>query len=141
MKLLFCQDCGDLVPPSPKDFERRWCRCQRHIVWWRDGAAGILRVADTHWGQITERNRRLKAEGKLPEGALLWEARAFVIGIHNGLLTSSRSFFTADAIAEIIEGTPDSYAFKRLRSLIVRIRPGESSDTAWQHMKPEEMEA
>ena len=31
----------------------------------------------------------------------------------------------------MLDMTPNSYIFKKTRSLIVRFRPGQSSDTAW----------
>jgi hypothetical protein len=49
-KLLYCQECGDIIAPYRKERKVRWCVCGRHAVWWENSWAGILRVHDS-WGK------------------------------------------------------------------------------------------
>ncbi len=144
-KLLFCGACFDLVSPDPVNMQPRWCRCKRHAVWWRDGAKGLISVNDK---MFFNRNGG--------DGGVGW-----IIGIHNGLLTeggvTAHGYRAADKIndppqyAEIkgnlvttketvdalLDDTPDSYIFKRAMSLIIRISPGESSDSQWDQLPTE----
>lgn len=140
-KLMHCADCGDLVAPSHRDMDPRWCRCERHAVWWRDGRQGLISVHDR---MFPERNGG--AGGK-----------AWIVGIHNGL------FWQDDGVADphkpklskdgtkyldgncrtrredieaILDQTPDTYQFKQAGSLIVRISPGFSNDSKWEATVP-----
>lgn len=106
MKLMICHDCSDFVVPASLP-NVKFCRCARHAVWWEDAQAGTIRVYD-----------------KL-SGAACW-----LLGIHNGLITYPQKS-SADLIRQIIDATPDSYLFKRQQSLIVKFRPGETSDSAY----------
>lgn len=120
MKLLFCEDCGDIIAPHRVDRQPRWCRCKRHAVWWEDGQKGILRLWDVIEGPREARDG-------------IWYPRyprAYVIGLTNYLL-GWEGQIGADAVREMIDAHSDFYLFKRWRSLVIRIRPGESSDTAW----------
>jgi hypothetical protein len=42
----------------------------------------------------------------------------------------------ADVITKLIDAHDESYPFKRWRSLVIHIRPGESRDTAWAALPP-----
>lgn len=116
MKLLFCQDCGDIFSPLPGAATARYCLCKRHAVWWTDPSSGQLRCHDT------------RAADKKKAGN--WEPRAFILGITNALL---RYPFpqTEEATRHLIDQHDASYLFKQRNSLIVRFRPGETSDTGW----------
>lgn len=113
MKLLYCQECDDIIAPWPKANEPRDCRCGRHAVWWIDPAKGILRVCDRHGREGWPR-----------------AARAYVLGITN-LLLQMDGGMTAEKVEQAIDLHDEYYLFKRWRSLIIRIRPGESGDTRW----------
>ena len=117
MKLMFCQDCGDLVVPAPRDGVKRLCQCGRHGVWWKDGAAGVLRVEDTRY-----------------EPTASWQPRAWVIGLDNDVLTTQTTLNSGRAYSALLDQCPEWYLFKRYKTLVVRIRPGESGDTRWAHM-------
>lgn len=116
MKALFCQDCGDIVAPLPTARKPRHCRCTRHAVWWEDPQAGILRVCDLASPDC--------------DGQPGKEARAYVLGFTNMWLRAPDSL-KADDYQAIIDSHDDYYLFKRLRSVAIRIRPGESGDTRW----------
>lgn len=113
MKLLYCQACGDIVAPWPVAKQPRDCRCRRHAVWWVNPSTGILRVHD-RFGRDGWPNR----------------AAAYVLGITN-LLLGMDGDMSAEKVEAAIDAHEDSYLFKRWRSLIIRIRPGESGDTRW----------
>lgn len=120
MKLLYCEQCGDLVVPSGTPKQARLCRCTRACIWWEDPAAGKLVVY-----------------------SVSGPSSVSVIGLHNGLLTEpfhshrepsteggcERRLIPGDTIARLIDETPGSYLFKQVQSLVIRIRPGYSSDT------------
>lgn len=114
MKSLYCQDCGDIIAPYPRELEPRFCRCKRHAVWWVDPSAGVLRVCDT-----------LGRDGQPGR------ARAWVLGFTNLWLQNPAEDLTADDYREIVEAHDDYYLFKKLGSVAIRIRPGMSSDTRW----------
>lgn len=117
MKLLYCQDCGDIIAPWPTNREVRWCRCKRHAVWWENSVTGVLRCHD--------------ARGLTGEHAG-WprEARAYVIGLTNPFLAYPWNHDAA-SIETIIDGHEDYYLFKKQHSVAIRIRPGASGDTRW----------
>lgn len=114
MKLLYCQDCGDIVAPWPKANEPRDCRCGRHAVWWLNPFTGVLRVCD-----------RQGLDNGWPK-----RASAYVLGITN-LLLGMDGNMTAEKVQAAIDEHEETYLFKQWRSLIIRIRPGESGDTRW----------
>lgn len=116
MKLLFCQDCGDIVAPHRQDMKVRWCNCRTHAIWWVDGTRGILRVHDTRG----------------------YNRYAFVIGLHNRFLGFPGNHIGAEDVKAILDDTPDTYIFKRINSPVIRIRPGYSNDTAWEATLPPE---
>jgi hypothetical protein len=122
MKLMFCQECGDLVVPYPEPEQYRFCRCKRHAVWWHNPHAGVLRIHDAAH----------KAEPEFgPRGAHMPRSpRAYVIGLSN-MIFGFPGNMTAEFVQEMIDAHEDSYLFKRYRSLVIRIRPGESGDTGW----------
>lgn len=142
-KLMFCGACGDMVAPGQVDMRARWCHCGRHAVWWRDGRRGLLSVHD-----------RLFPERNGGAGGKAW-----VIGLHNMLTMMGGS--TADPnsrwctpnevgdpptdgnlltrkkwVEQALEDTPDTYLFKRVNSLVIRIAPGYSGDTRWDAVVP-----
>jgi hypothetical protein len=121
MKLLYCQDCGDITAPWPQANKPKYCRCGRHAVWWVHPSAGILRVYDKYGN----------------EGQPI-EARAYVLGLTNAwLLASDHVDWTGDKSIEIADQHPESYLFKTRRHCIVRFRPGESGDTRWANLPAE----
>lgn len=118
MKLLYCEQCGDIISPNRGNFKPRWCECKRHAVWWVDGSRGILRVHDI--------------EGPTDQGPSHYNQRAWVLGVHNQFLQWEGGYGTSrDMIDTILDATPDTYLFKQVGSVIVRIRPGKSNDTGW----------
>lgn len=127
MKLLFCQDCGDIIAPHPQADDPRWCRCERHAVWWTDPRKGILRLHDRQYPP----SKGWKYPGR---------PRAYVIGLTNALLHCQTEGLTAETVQQLIDRHDDSYLFKRWRSLVIRIRPGESGDTGWANLPGKESE-
>lgn len=127
MKLLFCQECGDIVAPHRRDRNPRFCECQRHAVWWEDGRAGVLRLYDAATPPKVIEERRYPSR-----------PRAYVIGLTNALLGYEGQSLNADVVQQLIDSHSDYYLFKRWRSLVIRIRPGESGDTAWAARLPGE---
>jgi hypothetical protein len=126
MKMLFCENCGDLVVPSHEAYKPQWCRCNASCCWWINPSSGEFAC----WSQLGRQ-------------------KVSVIGINNSLLTVPFSeslnendkkvefgCIQKDAIEAIIDNTPDSYLFKQLRSLIVRFRPGYSTDTFFAQSLP-----
>jgi hypothetical protein len=160
-KLMFCGECGDLVPPEPHAMVPKWCRCGRHAVWWRDPQKGLISVHDK-W--MPERNGG--------DGGKGW-----VIGIANNILTfpgvSQRTNYPLDNLSEedkalpdfqpkhnwkygtfygntvtrpqwvkkMLELMEDTYIFKEAGSLIIRIAPGCSGDSRWDAIVPEHPKA
>lgn len=118
MKMMYCQDCATLVVPSNRDYDIRWCDCRRHAVWWTDGARGILQLFTT-----TVSSKIIK-ERKYPP-----TPRAYVIGLANDIFRLEQT--NAESIQASIDSMGDHYLFKRHRSLVIRVRPGETSDTSW----------
>lgn len=115
MKLLFCQACGDIVSPLRQSRRIRKCICGLHAVWWEEPQAGILRVSYT----------------QAVDGKPIGNPSAFVIGLTNMLLNWPSEKITAEDVTAMIDRHDDFYIFRKIRSLVLRIRPGESSDTAW----------
>jgi hypothetical protein len=114
MKLLFAECCGDIVAPNRKDTLPRHCNCGKAAVWWGNGAIGELWV----WSSLGPKS-------------------VSVLGLHNSLLTQPYKqlgeglefgCIQADVIREILEQTPSSYVFKQVGSLIIKVRPGFTSD-------------
>lgn len=123
MKALYCEDCGDIVAPHPQARVLRRCRCRRHVVWWEDPSRGVVRVCDTqgHVALVRELG-----------GAPASKPKAWLLGITNFLLWfGGEQTPSAEEVQRIIDDHPDTYLFKKTRSLIVRFRPGQTSDSAW----------
>ena len=118
MKLLFCEMCGDIVAPHRLANKPRDCACGRHAVWWVDPSSGVLRAHD----------RQGRSSGDLAGWPHV--AKAWIIGLHNSFLAYPGNH-SAGTIGAILEGTPDTYIFKKWGSCVIRIRPGESGDTRW----------
>jgi hypothetical protein len=116
MKLLYCEKCGDIIAPLRANNRARWCICGKHAVWWLDGSRGILRVHDT------EDPEAIQYEG--------WEPAAYVLGINNQFLCYPGEI-NAFVVRKIDQDCHDDYIFKRIHSPLIRIRPGQSRDTAW----------
>lgn len=124
MKALFCQQCGDIVAPFPEPTRSRECLCGRHRIWWVDPARGIVRVCDTLGGDESVRER----DGRPLDGY----PRAWILGFTNALLHHpSRCVLSSDEVEQAIDGHDSHYLFKRHRSLIIRIRPGQTGDSGW----------
>lgn len=120
MKLLFCQDCSDIVSPLPVADEYRRCRCGRHALWWSDPAAGTLRLFDAYCPP------KWIEEHKYPT-----RPRAYVLGITNALLAYPGEGMSKEIVQQLVDEHPETYLFRQQRSLIVRFRPGATGDTAW----------
>lgn len=123
MKLLFAECCGDIIAPFPEPFQARSCRCRRHWVWWENPVAGVLRVCDRQavWSEDTAWIRSPK--------------ECWIIGLHNRFLTHPGRI-TREDVTAILAATPETYIFKRINSPVIRIRPGESNDTAYEPSIP-----
>jgi hypothetical protein len=133
MKLLYCEACGDIVAPHRTAGTPRFCAGGCHAVWWVDPRRGILRLHER--GGVWEAPR----DGQDPDYHA-WTRkrsphRAWVLGLHNGLLHHPAPHDAA-SIRGILEETPPTYLFKALGSLVIRIRPGESGDTDWAERLP-----
>lgn len=116
MKLLFCETCGDLVVPSARALDVRWCRCEAACCWWIDPAKGGFGC----WSRVGQ-------------------DAVSVVGIHNSLLTEPLDRCLGEqTIRGLIDATPDSYIFKDVRSLVCRFRPGFSTDTIFAFPPPAE---
>src|SRR5690348_7334890 len=101
MKLLYCEDCGDIIAPWPKANRPRYCDCRSHAVWWVDPDKGILRVCAT-----SGHPEVVKAYNGAPAG----DPRAFVIGITNALLKYPGDRTpSAEEVQELVDSHPDSY--------------------------------
>lgn len=120
MKMMFCQECGELVVPSRHDMRPNRCYCGRHAVWWRNGPKGLISFNDKQKSDPRE----------IPEG---WEPRVWLIGVTNLFLQYPGETMTTTDITDIIEAHDDYYLFKRQKSCIIRVRPGHSSDSQWDH--------
>ncbi len=114
MKLLYCQDCGDIVAPFREARKIRNCVCGRHAVWWEDPLGGVLRAHD--------RQGREGWPGK--------EARAWVLGVTNTFLEFPWTM-KAEDVDQVIDAHGPTYLFRQRRNCIIRIRPGETGDTRW----------
>jgi len=65
-------------------------------------------------------------------GAPAGPPSVWVLGLHNGFLHHpSAGTPSSEDVWLLLADTPSSYIFKKTISLIIRIRPGQSSDTAW----------
>lgn len=108
MKLLHCAYCGDFISPYKTPKEPRWCQCKAYAVWWENPLTGVLRI-----------------HAKLGN-----YENAYVIGINNAFLYLPEPI-SAEDVKRIDDECPDSYLFKRIHSPIIRVRPGQTNDTAW----------
>lgn len=128
MKLLYCLVCGDIVAPLRVDMKPRSCACGRHHVWWRDGSQGLISVHDTHC-----------AIDDPPEDVVYRppsNPRAWLLGITNSFLSWPLVGMSADDVTQIIDSHADWYLFKKIRSCVVRFRPGETADSRWERVLP-----
>lgn len=125
MKLIFCEDCGDIVAPSKIDLKVRWCDCGRHAVWWENGRQGKLVLHDKIAG-VKDRT------DSIYDGFPNPKPKAWVIGLHNAVLTEELS--ANDTAARIAEA--EGYLFKSRGSLVIKFRPLESNDTRWSSKLP-----
>jgi hypothetical protein len=83
--------------------------------------------------------------------------KAWIIGIHNGIMThggligdphmpktnaDGKKYLDGNCrtrkedVERLLAETPDSYQFKAANSLVVRIYPGYSSDSKWEAVVP-----
>lgn len=109
-KLLYCENCGDIIMPFPSRRVPRWCRCERHAIWWTK--EGFVRVYD-----------------KLDIGAK--EPACFVMGLLNTFLKIGRhddpwpDVTEPEKVRKIIQALGSEYQiFKDWQSVIVKSRPG-----------------
>lgn len=128
MKLLFCGHCATLVVPDARPRQPRSCPCGRHLVWWEDPISGILRVHDRYRTLQIYTHEETSWEG--PSAS--WRPACWIIGLHNGWLTHHAG--GRAAIDQVLADTPDTYLFKTQGSIAIRIRPGESNDTAYANL-------
>jgi len=126
MKLMYCEDCGDIVSPYG-NYKPRWCACGRHAVWWEDGAAGKLVLYD--------KVERRDCKGSTYDGFPMKGPRAWVLGIHNGALTEKLNPSSVSLMLIAAKG----YIFQEQGSLIARFRPLGTSDTRWSYTLPGEV--
>jgi hypothetical protein len=123
MKMMFFQDCHDLVVPAQAAGEVRRCQCRRHACWWENPVTGKFRLHDASFKPIeTKKGSKYEFYPPVP--------RAYVIGLTN-MIFGFPGDMTAEAVQDMIEAHEDHYLFKKWRSLVIRLRPGESGDTAW----------
>lgn len=118
MKLLFCEACGDLVVPSAAAYEPKWCRCNASCCWWLDPKKGDFAC----WSQLGKNSLSVIGLNNL----LLLEPFAT-----NEAKTSEFGCIQKPVIERMLAETDDSFLFKRVNSLVVRFRPGFSSDTVF----------
>jgi hypothetical protein len=125
MKVLFCQECGDIIAPYRQNMRARFCDCGRHAVWWRDGSTGLISAHDIH-------NANAPDPYAIPRVPKAW-----ILGITNSFLHFPMFEMSAEDIQAIIDSHSDYYMFKTRRTCIVRFRPGHSSDSRWETKLPE----
>lgn len=113
MKLLFCEDCRDLVRPVTGGLsEPRFCICKRHAIWALDDNFEFVRIFDRHGQQ------------GVPD-----EPAAYVVLLSNLLLDMKEPMRETTA-ASLLEIQRNVW-FKSHGSLVLRVRPGEHPKTAW----------
>lgn len=123
MKLLYCEACGDIISPFGLARRGRDCRCGLHRVWWENPQTGELRVC-----YMSGHPKAMEVRGGAPAGS----PECWILGISNSFLHHpSAGTPSAEEVKKMLDDTPDSYIFKATRSNIIRIRPGQSGDTAW----------
>lgn len=121
MKAIYCQICGSITSPGSSDMVPKNCHCGTHRCWWVDGRTGQFRVEYLVGHPLTR-----------PNGAPADTPQVWILGVHNEFLHHrSNGSPNVDEVKLMLEQTPSSYIFKTTGSLIIRIRPGQSGDTAW----------
>lgn len=114
MKILYAECCGTLIVPDNQADTPRWCDCGKSSVWWIDPRKGILGIYSVNG---------------IPGVS--------VIGLNNSLLrepftkmNDGREYgcIQGTIIKRLIEETPQSYVFKQVESLVIRVRPGFTND-------------
>ena len=119
MRLLFCQQCGDLRAPVAEARRPRFCACGRHSVWWADRMNGMLVICDG-WGQQEERPG-------YPRGRM---AYAWEIHLADEMLRAPVAVADPPTIAKVM--SIESEALLRLaESPAIKYRPGETDDSSW----------
>lgn len=118
MKLLYCQDCGDILAPYREANKVRTCLCGRHSVTWDDPTTGAISLCDN----------------SSTTGEPILEPRAWLLGVTNTFLGYPGEWMGKKDIEDIIESHPDYYLFKSIGSCIVRFRPGAASMTQWRKL-------
>lgn len=120
MKAIYCGACGDFVALQD---EVRSCKCRTVHGRWYDGAKGQALVAETerYFDQV---KRDLAKEGAEPECA-------WILGIDNALLHGAHSDPPRGPNYLEYRDWQNAHGtlFKTYETLILRVRPGESSDT------------
>lgn len=131
MKLLFCCNCGDIIVPSSTPRHPRYCSCGTHAFWWENPVKGIARV----WDQNRIVTTRMEYDTEYTGPPNEWNWNCWVIGLHNQWLINPTN--GRYAINEVLALTPDSYIFHRDQSIAIKVRPGQSNDTAYADLPKE----
>lgn len=122
MKMLFAECCATIVVPSPVANRPRYCDCGASCCWW----------IEPYTGKFGCHSRTGKHS-------------VSVIGLHNGLLQEpiplQLGAMPKDTIRRLLDETPDHYLFKRVDSLVIRLRPGTTSDTFFYAELPDAVRA
>lgn len=125
MKLMLCEECGDIVAPSRTDFKVRWCDCGRHAAWWENGRAGKLVLHDKVSGVLDRPD-------SIYDGFPKSGPKAWVLGIHNGALTEKLD----PGVVRRMLANSIGFIFHDVGSLIARFRPLATNDTRWSSKLP-----
>lgn len=124
MKLIYCQDCGDLVAPHRVEYRVRWCDCRRHAVWWRQSKLGLLSVFDS------------MRSGRPPELRHMVPLRTYVLAIHNDFIHASKPVISRNDYDDILAGTPAGHLYHQVGQICVRVRPGVAADVQLEDTLP-----
>lgn len=104
--------------------EPKWCKCGRHAYWWiSDSEVRVFDARQPEWLQkVTDEHF-----------ASHWntESRAFILGLMNDILWTKGDVLERDDYERMWSTAPETAQFRWKRSVIVRIRPGHSNDTAY----------
>lgn len=118
MKILFCENCGDLVVPSTEAYDAKWCRCQASCCWWLDPKKGEFGC----WSQLGDQSVSIISLNNL----LLLEPF-----VKNSVSNKEFGCIQKEAMDRMLAQTDESHLFKRVNSLVARVRPGFGIDTVF----------
>jgi hypothetical protein len=127
MKALYCSACGAIIG-LPQDTQVWGCRCKRVYARWIDPERGICQFAEFAEPFIV-------AHGGEPL-SLDEPEHAWLLGIHNAILQGA--FRREPRGPNYLEyrswQDADGTLFKTYESMIVRVRPGGTSDSTFVSM-------